>query len=142
MPTVREQVMAAVMTALGELGVAELELMPSADPVVFPALHVFDGGQDASPSEPAATRYELALTLEGYMEQAGGAAAYATLNALYAAAVAALMAEPPLGGLAETIDEGGLRISVAPLASRPRLGFSLDMTITFPARRDDPAQPA
>lgn len=143
MPIVREQVVAAIEAALAGVDVAELETMPAGDPVKFPALHIFDAGQNPlNDTEAGVTRYDLALTLEGYMEQAGGAAAYARLNALYRDVVAALMVEPLLGGLAETIDEGALRLSVAPLAAKPRLGFALDMIITFPARRDDPAQAA
>lgn len=144
MTALRELVFAEIGARLAAIGgVAEVERMPSGDPMDFPALHIFDSGSAPNgEGEPAITRHELPVTIEGYLEQAGGAAAHTALNGLYARVVSVMMPEPPLGGLAETIDEGALRVVVAPLASKPRLGFSLDFIITFPTRRDDPAQPA
>lgn len=118
----------------------ETELMPSGDPVSFPALHVFDSGHQTEQSEPGVNRYSMPLEIEGYVEVAGGAAAHASMIRLYTDAVAALLAHPPLGGIAETVDEGDLNIVVATLAERRRLGFTLTILITFPARRGDPAQ--
>lgn len=124
-------------------GIAEVEVMPSADPMDFPAFHLFDYGQDPIELGAAETRVALNLGLEAYFEKEGGAAAYAQLNDFYAAAVAALIGDDDqLGGLVETIDEGKMTIGVAPLASLPRLYFGLELPITFAARRGDPSQPA
>jgi hypothetical protein len=143
MTVVRHAVCDEVLRRLVALeDAAETKLMPSGDPLAFPARHIFDGGQAVVEGEVASTRYALDLTVEGYLEQAGGADAYAALNDLYAATVRALLEDETLGGLVETIDEGGLRVFVAPLASKSRLGFAGDFTITFATRRDDPAQPA
>lgn len=143
MTAVRNLIFAEIMERLTSIGdAAETELMPSSDPVSFPARHVFDGGQSLGETEAGVTRYALAVTIEGYLEQAGGADAHEAINELYAATVGALLPDPPLGGLAETIDEGDLRITVAPLASMSRLGFALDLEITFPTRRGHPDQPA
>ncbi|WP_010218851.1 hypothetical protein [Sphingomonas sp. PAMC 26621] len=130
----------ARLTAIGDT--AETELMPSSDPVEFPARHIFDNGQSIVELEAGITRYQIDFTVEGYLEQPGGQAAYLALNNFYAATVAALVTDPPLGGLVETLDEGDMRITVAPLADKPRLGFAIDFSLTYATRRDDPAQPA
>lgn len=124
------------------VGVTEVERMPSGDPVSFNALHIIDGGQRPGDSDATATRYDLAFTVHGYIEKGGGAAAHTMLNQLYAATVAALMTEPPLGGLVETIDEGPMQVEVAHIASSRRLVFIVDFYANFPTRRGDPAQPA
>jgi len=141
MTAIRTQIAENVFARLEALGDAtETELMPSSDPVSFPARHIFDGGHRLIEQEAGSTRYALDLTVEGYLEASGGHEALIALNDLYAATVRALITEPPLGGLAETIDEGDLRITVAPLASKQRLAFALDLVVTFSTRRDDPAQ--
>lgn len=142
-PAIREACFAEIETRLTAIaGVIEVERMPSGDPMSFSALHIFDGGQRAGDSNVESTRYDMSVLIEGYVEGGSGSAAHGAINALYADVVAALMPEPPLGGLVETIDEGDLQISVAQLASIERLAFALDFKITFPTRRDDPAQPA
>jgi hypothetical protein len=120
-------------------GVAEIQVMPSGDPISFPALHIFDDGHDPEDSDTGGTRNAASPRVEGYVEEAGGAAAYAALDALYCATVRALVTDPPLGGLAETIDEGPVRIFTAELGSMRRLSFALDLPITFSHRRGDPA---
>jgi hypothetical protein len=140
MTAIREAIFKEVEDRLNSLGVGEVERMPSGDPMVFPALHIFDGGQQTSTAETDVSRYDMSVLIEGYLEASGGSAGHTQLNDLYAAVVAVLIPEPPLGGLAETIDEGSLQITVAPLASARRLAFSLDFSVTFPTRRDDPAQ--
>lgn len=143
MTEVRELVFAGIEERLRAIdGVVEVEVMPSADPLGFPALHVFDSGQDPGEGGPAHQGYDLSPSIEGYVEGSGGVEAFAALNRLYGDTVRALVTEPPLNGLAETIDEGGMRVFVAELASARRLGFSLDLPITFFTRRGDPAQPA
>jgi hypothetical protein len=145
MSAVREQIFAAIEDRLRGIAspvVAEVERLPSADPVSFPALHIFDGGHRIVDMEAGTTRYTLTVPIEGYVEQSSGVAAHAALNALYAAVVAAVMPDPPLDGLAETIDEQDFRTAIAPLASIDRLGFAVDFEITFATRRGDPAQAA
>lgn len=138
--TPREAIIAAVQQRLEVIdGVEEVKRLPFADPLRFPALHIFDGGHRILDSEPQVTRYVIDLTIEGYLEAAGGEEAHAALQALYAKVVASLLTEPPLGGLAETIEEGDLRILIAPLAGKSRLCLGLDLAITFPTRRGNPA---
>lgn len=143
MASLRDQIFDAIGQQLGAIdGIGEVARMPFKDPVKFDALHFFDGGQRVTEREAGATRYEMLAIVEGYTEAQGGPEAHGRLSQLYASAVAALMAEPPLGGLAETIDEGALTVDVAPLAGKSRLLFSLEILITYAARRSDPSQPA
>lgn len=136
MTAIREQILGLVDQRLAPLA-EEYERNPSDDPTRFPALAANDGGHRIVETEAGATRYALDLTVEGYVEGGTGAQASAALNELYAAVVATMMTEPPLGGLAETIEEGDLRVATATLASDRRLGFTLEFTITFPTRRGD-----
>lgn len=143
MATVREQIIAAIAARLAAIPfVAEVEVMPTADPISFPAFAIFDNGQDPAEYEAEITRQNFAPSIECYVEREGGAAAYAEINALYAATVRTLIDGTDLDGLVETIDEGRLDMRPAPLASATRLYFALDLPITFAARRGDPSQPA
>jgi hypothetical protein len=138
----REQLLAIVDARLAAVeGVASYEAEPSGDPAEFPALASFDGGQQPTDdTEAGATRYVMGLTVEGYVEGGGGAPARAARSLLHARVVAALMTEPPLGGLAESIEEAGeLRLDTAELASKRRLAFAQDFAIQFSTVRGDPA---
>lgn len=143
MPSPRNQIFQTVLARLAALSdAAETELMPSADPISFPARHIFDNGQSIEETGHDFTIYRLDFSVEGYLERDSGADVHQQLNDFYAVTVAALVTDPPLDGVAETIDEGDMRVMVAPLAGTNRLAFALDFTVTFSARRDDPAQPA
>lgn len=143
MTAVRELIFADIEQRLNDAeSVALVERMPSGDPDVFPALSIFDGNQEPVDEGCGSTRYRLGVTIEGYVEGADGPEAHAALSELYKDVVAALITEPPLGGLAEEIQEGGLRVSVAHLADARRLAFGLDFTIQFSTARDNPALPA
>lgn len=123
-------------------GVAEVMINASGDPTQFPALFIDDSGHVPDElTEPGGTRYAMNIAIEGYVEGSGGKQAYADLNALYVNVVAALLPEPPLDGLAEEIDEGPMRISTAILAKQQRMGFSMDLKITFVADRTSPVAP-
>jgi len=143
MTAIREQIYALIEQRLRDIdGVNEVERMPSGDPDKFPALHIFDADQDPFAAEAHSTRYAMTVGIEGFISGGSGGVAHAALSDLYAKVVAALMTEPPLGGLAETIDEGAFRPRVKELASKRRLTFELDFQITFPTARGDPAQSA
>lgn len=132
----RESIFAAIASRLALARPdAEVEREPSGDPTHFPAFGVIDGGHAPTEFEACTTRYRLTVTIEGYVEGSGGAAAHAAMNALYDDAKAALIAEPPLGGLVESIDEGAMRVTSAPLASRRRIGFEFDLDIIFSTDR-------
>lgn len=143
--TIRGEIFEAIEARLRAIEmptIAEVELMPSGDPVSFPALAIYDDGQQLDTDDVTASWYSLGVMVEGFVETADGREAHAAMNELYAAVIRALLPEPPLDGLVETITEGAMRVSVADLASKRRLGFALDLTLTFPTRRDDPAIPA
>jgi hypothetical protein len=140
---VRAQILAEIETRLKTIpGIAEVEIMPSGDPIDFPALHLFDDGHTITPAQAGVTGYDIAPELVGYVKGSSGKEAHLELTNLYVAAVALLMPDPPLGGLAETIDEGDMRVLVAPLEKGGRLAFTLNLPITFFTRRGDPAQAA
>lgn len=143
MPAIRAQIVAEIARRIKLVpGIAEVEVMPSTDPDAWPALHLFDDGQEPVEYGAEITRQNFAPRIECYVEQPGGDEAYALLNDLYSAVIATLIDGTQLGGLVETIDEGRMEISVAALASEPRMYFGLDLPITFAAQRGDPSQPA
>lgn len=138
MASIRGTIFLALDAALRP-GVEEYERMPSGDPAAFPARHLHDSGQSPVEREAQNSRYDMEITIEGYVQGNGGASAHDELNDLYADTVTRVMG---LIGTAdiETIEEGALRAAIAPLASSRRLGFAVDFTITFATRRGDPTQ--
>lgn len=141
--TVREAIFAEIERRLLEIdGIGLVERLPSGDPDAFPALAIYDGAQEVVEEGWADTRHRLSLTIEGFVEGGSGSEVHAALSTLYADTVVALITEPPLNGLAETISEAGLRVSVAELANVKRLGFGLDFAIEFSTERGNPALPA
>lgn len=139
MTAVREQIFAAVETLLAAIpGLGECERMPSGDPVAFPALHIIDMGDRPEIGETGTHRFVLSLGVDGYVSGGDGAVAHAAANALYAAVVEALFAEPVLGGLASEIDIESFRPIVAVRASVRSIAFSLDLSIHYATRRGSP----
>lgn len=133
----REAIFAEVETRLRSLPSAlEVERMASGDPSSYPALNIEDGGQNAdNETEGGATRYDLTIAIEGYVSGGGGAEAHAAANALYGDVKKVLLSEPPLGGLAEEINEGGARFAVAILSNERRIGFVAEFIVRFVAPR-------
>jgi hypothetical protein len=141
MTAVRETILAAIDSALSNgTSAEEIERMPSGDPTSWPALHIYDDGQGLDEAEAGASRYGMALTIEGYVEGAGGTAASQALNQLYADTVTAVMGLEGVQPEIETVREGDMRVTRAALASGRRLAFALDFTITFATRRGLPEQ--
>ena len=139
MTAVRYQIVLKGKELLQAAGIAqELEVMPSADPVKFPALHLFDLGQDPTTGEAGTERFTLALGLDGYVELANGEEALAAINALYAGAIEALFPQPYFDGLVEEIDQGKLIVNVAERANARRMAFSLDLNLSYATRRGSP----
>lgn len=136
MPSIRGTIFLALDAALSP-GVSEYERMPSGDPAKFPARHLHDSGQSPIEREAQNSRYDMEITVEGFVQGNGGAAAHDQLNDLYADTVTRVMALIDRDDI-ETIEEGTLRPAIAPLASSRRMGFSLDFAITFATRRGDP----
>ena len=136
----REAIFAAVEARLAAIsGVGEVARMSSGDPSRWPALFIEDGGQTVNlNTEPGLNRYELTVSIDGFVEGGDGASAHADANALYLSVIAALFDGQLLGGLAEQIDEADLRMQSAHLADARRIGFSLDIKITFVAAKAAP----
>lgn len=138
MPSIRGNIFLALDVALAP-GVMEYERMPSGDPAKFPCRHLHDSGQSPTEREAQNSRYDMEITVEGFVQGNGGAAAHDQLNDLYADTVTCVMALIDRDDI-ETIEEGALRPAIAPLAASRRLGFALDFAITFATRRGDPTQ--
>lgn len=121
-------------------GLLEYERMPAGDPSQFPALQLFDNGEEPIDGEPGGTRLGGDFTLEGFVEGGSGAVAHDAALALHAAAVFALCGDGgTLGGIVETIEiVGKRRVDVAELASKRRIAWAQDFAITYSTRRGDP----
>jgi hypothetical protein len=139
--TVRDAITAAVMSALA--GAAdELELEPAGDPSRFPALGAVFGGHRVLEREAGLTRYEMPVTIDGFVDGEGGEAPSAARNALQADVVTRLVADGQLGGIVELIEDDDCRMFTAALANVRRLGFAQDFTVQFTTARGNPALPA
>ncbi len=139
--TVRDQIIGAIEMAIADLAV-EVEVEPAGDPSEFPALGITDAGHSVLEHEATLTRRSMTVTIDGFVDGAGGKAPTAERNALLGAVVAALMADETLGGIVELIEDRDLRLFTATLASVRRLGFAQDFEIQFSTSRADPALPA
>lgn len=140
MTAVRETIWAAIDAALGAVaGVAEYERCPSGDPGAFPAIGAHDGGQAVTEGEANRTRYRMDVGVEIFVQLDGGAAAHAALNEIYADVVTALVGLIDTVAALEEVEEGDLRVAVAPLADRRRLAASCDFAFHFSTRRGDPS---
>ncbi len=139
--TVRDQILDAIEAAIADLA-TEVEVEPAGDPSAFPALGITDGGHTVLEHEASLTRRSMTVTVDGFVDGAGGKAPTAARNTLAAAVVAALLGDETLGGLVEIIDDGDYRPVTATLSSVRRLGFTQDFEIQFSTSRADPALPA
>jgi len=117
------------------------ERMPSGDPDIFPALELFDEGDQPAEQESAATRLDLEVTVRGYMEGHGGAATHDAMIELHADTVKAMCGDVAsnLAGLVENIEIVGQRqVAVSTLSDTRRLAFAQAFLITFATVRGDP----
>lgn len=140
--TVREQIAAAVKTALAEIdGVTvyrnRTKEMPEG---VMPALVLVDGGHEPDATQsPGHTAYALELTVEGYAKADSDEGIGAAVNDLYGKALAAVMADTTLGGLAVDVREGAMTMDTDRGEGRASLGaFALTLNIDFWTPSGDP----
>lgn len=143
--SVRETILADIAARLAAIpGLGEpVARESSGDPTAFPALFLTEGPQESLPGDAQASRYRMAVLIEGYVKGGDGPAAAAARNTLYAAATAAIMADGlNLDGAVEDIQEVRFRPSVAELSNARRLAFELELEIQFSTRRGNPAQTA
>ena len=141
------------MTALGTLfaeldrrlsivpGVLEYERMPPGDPSRWPALQLFDNGDESIDAEPGGLRLATTVTVEGWCRGVGGALVHDQLLQLHADTVKALCSDGgDLGGLVQTIEiVGQRRVAIKELAETREIGFAQDFMITFATPRGDPS---
>lgn len=138
MTAVRELILQQVATLLAATSAVEIEAEAPGDPSRFPALQIFDEGQKPETGEAGTERFAMLIEVNGFVEGGSGAAARAARNALYSEVVEALLADGAFAGLADEVEQGRLQNSVAMLAAKRRLGFSLDIVIHFATARGAP----
>jgi hypothetical protein len=142
---VGDNVLYGILVALDEgvflpLG-ADTELEPAGDPDGFPSLAIFEGAWTPIEAEPGLIRWNVDITVEGYVERGDGGEASGARNLLHAAVFGAIMADQTLRGAAELITPGGRRNSTAYLSEKRRLSFQQDFAVQFTTLRDNPALP-
>ena len=143
MSTVLDDVSDAIRAALAPVVAPnDVEMEPAGDPDAFPALDLMINGWRVLEREANLTRRELSFTVGGYVERGDGLEASQERAELHAAAVAAIMTDPTLGGLVELTDDGDLRMHTAVLASVRRLAFAQDFVAQLTTSSTNPALPA
>lgn len=141
--TVGESILAAIVAAANSVpGLTPIEVEPAGDPDIMPARELYEGGWEPIAQEYNLTRWQMEITVEGYVERSDGLVATRERSALHAVTMAAILEDDTLGGLVEMIELGGLRKSTIRLADVRRLAFSQDLSIQFLTSRTNPALPA
>lgn len=142
--SVREQVLAALFDRLSALKPAAVKEVyrnrrkPIADQNL-PALVMQDGGQSVPEELAGYTEYLLSAEIEGYVKAASDEDLGPAVSALYAATLAALMADRTLGGLAVDMIEGDVGIDLdRDLGSSPAGAFLLTVSVRFWTKPADP----
>jgi hypothetical protein len=148
---VRETIIAAVVARLQAIpGLASAQFLPRSQPYEYPNLSIDDLGHRRDSTDATHSTYTLALQVLGIVKgdaagdiDAAGANAHTRANALYAATVRALFADPPLlgeipGGVVQLVDEGAFDIDIARLAADAVISFTVDFDIQFINRSHDP----
>jgi hypothetical protein len=129
---------AAQLRLLPQIALPEaVEVEPASDPSIFPGLGVMITGARPIEREAGLIRWELMVTVDGYVEIGDGTEGSDARAELHAASVAALMADDRFGGLIEEIDADDFRYTTATLSSARRLAFAQDFVIQFAALRTD-----
>jgi hypothetical protein len=127
--------MQRVLEALGRIRLVTVERNRRADITAddAPLLVVMDGAHTTRLTDFMDTAYEMQLAVDGAISAEQDADLGPNLNALYAATIAALMADQTLDGVATLIREDGLgiRIASAKESELPLGFFSLDVTIEY-----------
>lgn len=138
MTAVREELLAAIDSALSAIAGVAYEAEPTGDPDTLPALALYDLGQSNLETPCEADRDELELLIEGQIA-GSGAAARAAASELHAEVIRRLYADETFGGLAELVIKGDLEMFATTLASKPVRVFNQRINIQFTHRRGDPS---
>ena len=137
--SIRERITAQVVTVL-EAALTDVQVERNRDTAVgtYPSLIVYTGGQRAERLGPGIDEYNLDLVLEGFVAAEDGASGHSALNDLYARAVAALYADPTLGGLAVDVQETALAEELSNDGSQHVASFILQMDLKYQTAAGDP----
>ncbi|MGE0253482.1 MAG: hypothetical protein AB7H93_23605 [Vicinamibacterales bacterium] len=108
--TIREQAQAAFTAALEGMGgtpavAVDVNRLAPVLPSQMPCLNVIDGGHEARDLNAGAADFDMTITVACAIAEAEGVAQRQAVNALYGRIVAALLADPTLGGVAYDVRE-------------------------------------
>jgi len=137
--TIAIRIVEAVFDLLAAVpGVAEIAIAPPGEPAKFPALHLFDRGEEVASQDWLSTRARIDLSILGYAAGTGEET-WKAARTLDGAVIAALMADQTLGGLATQIEISGLQIEEAPGAKVRTVAFQRSFRIDFSFQTTNPA---
>jgi len=133
MATIREQCLAAFVTALGTMTGVAVERNRTPLVTRFPSAIVLDGGQSPNTASTQVTFYTLRASVEGWVAASTDGGLGPAISELYGKIVAAALADPTLGGVAIDVREGAMS---DPEIDReegigPTAAFALDFEIDF-----------
>lgn len=142
---VRERVLRALFERLGTLpGVTVYRNREQpVDEVSRPALVMFDGGHEPPAEETGAARYDMPVTIVGYVKAVDQDGIGLAISTLYADTIVTVMTDPRLGELADDIREGALDLDTDVAEGVGFLaGFDLGLTVIYWTVASNPYQPA
>lgn len=98
-----------------------------------PVVNFWDAGHTAEAQDYGETTYNMNLPIEATVAAPSDDALGPAVNDLYIRTLAALMAEPTLGGLCQQLTEGAVDVRIAPSeeSDAPLAFFSLDVVAEF-----------
>lgn len=143
MTAIRETILAALAARLAVVdGVTlfERNRQDETTPASLPALLLFDGAQRAAHENSGRVDYAMDVSIEGHVRAADGAALGGALNALYAAALRAVL--DPAWFPAGTLDAREIDLNVDLWrgdGGAPQAVFVLTIEISFWTSDADPA---
>ena len=134
--------MQAVVAALvaGCPAAVERNRRSRVDATEAPHLNVFGGGHVAAYDDPYDVAYTVRVGIEATVGAASDAALEPAATALYARAIAAVMADPSLAGLCIQVREVNLDVRLVPAeeSAAPLIEFGLELEIDFRTPDGDP----
>jgi hypothetical protein len=136
MPSVaiREMAISRLVAALGAVGVpVERGRRSQPDADEAPVMAVYDGGHNATVDDSGLATYEMQVLVEAAVSAADDATLGPAVNDLYARTIAALMADPTLGGVVTDTVESAFDIRVPDVdeSATPLAISTLTVTLRF-----------
>ncbi len=136
---IREQILQAIVTKLGNLTGVTIERNRDAAVQAFPSLIVRDGNQETASINSGMTDYTMTVSIEGFVKSSSTASIGTDLNDLYARIVKAIIADYTLGGIAEDIAETGMDMLIDDMpGNAPHGAFNVTFQVKYTTLENDP----